>query len=165
MSRLENKVAVITGAAQSIGLACASVFLCEGAKVVLADIDSALGEASAADLQKTYPDRVLFVKTDVTKDADLEALFRRAVDTFGGVDALVCSAAIFVLKGASASREDWAKSLGVNVVSAARTVYYFGEAFSSTRGQEAKMKPRGKGGAIVLFASISAYIAQPEFVS
>lgn len=162
---MESRVAIVTGAAQSIGLACAAILLREGASVLLADVDASRGEEAAADLAKSYPAKVKFIKTDVTKDDDLQRMVQLAVDTWGGVDALIASAAIFVLKGVSVSREDFAKSLDVNVISVSRTVHYFVEAYKKTRGEIDNAKPKGKGGAIVLFGSISGTIAQPDFVS
>lgn len=158
---LANRVVVITGAAQSIGYGCAAVALREGAQVVLADIDTKLGDAAAFELARHHGDRVLFVETDVTRDDAIENLFKRAVDAFGGVDALVCSAAIFVLK-TDCGRSEWAKSLDVNVISVARCCHYFSETYKKTRGA---LGVRGQGGSIVLFGSISGTIAQPEFAA
>ena len=80
MQRLEDRVAVVTGGGSGIGLATVRRFAAEGAKVVVADIDMAAGEAAAKEVGG------LFVKVDVTDEAQVEALFRTAVDAYGGLD-------------------------------------------------------------------------------
>jgi NAD(P)-dependent dehydrogenase (short-subunit alcohol dehydrogenase family) len=78
--RLTDKVAVITGAGSGIGLASARRFASEGAKVVCVDIDSLAGKAAADDVGG------IFVHADVTVDADVQAMYTTAVETFGGLD-------------------------------------------------------------------------------
>jgi NAD(P)-dependent dehydrogenase (short-subunit alcohol dehydrogenase family) len=78
--RLQDKVAVITGAGSGIGLASARRFASEGAKVVCVDIDDLAGKAAADDVGG------IFVHADVTVDADVQAMYATAVDTFGGLD-------------------------------------------------------------------------------
>jgi NAD(P)-dependent dehydrogenase (short-subunit alcohol dehydrogenase family) len=78
--RLQDKVAVITGAGSGIGLASARRFAAEGAKVVCVDIDDLAGKAAADDVGG------IFVHADVTADADVQAMYATAVDTFGGLD-------------------------------------------------------------------------------
>ena len=83
MNRLAGKVAVITGAGSGIGRASARLFVAEGAKVVVADIDEALGEASAGEAGAR------FVRTDVTDDASVERMVQQAKDAFGRIDVLL----------------------------------------------------------------------------
>ncbi len=78
--RLQDKVAVITGAGSGIGLASARRFASEGAKVVCVDIDELAGKAAADEVGG------IFVRADVTVDADVQAMYATAVDTFGGLD-------------------------------------------------------------------------------
>jgi NAD(P)-dependent dehydrogenase (short-subunit alcohol dehydrogenase family) len=78
----------------------------------------------------------------------------RPCASMGGIDILVNNAATFVLKGIDATLEDWHRSLGVNVIGAAFVTKYVVPA----------IKNRG-GGAIVNVSSISAFAAQPEFVT
>ncbi|WP_330249689.1 3-oxoacyl-ACP reductase [Nocardia sp. NBC_00565] len=80
MQRLQDRVAVVTGGGSGIGLATVRRFAAEGAKVVVADIDVVAGEAAAEEVGG------LFVKVDVTDEAQVEALFQTAVDTYGGLD-------------------------------------------------------------------------------
>ena len=87
MGMLDGKVAVITGAGSGMAKASVKVFVREGAKVVAADISGAEKDTAAE-----VGARVLPVHCDVTKEADVEAMIRAAVDEFGRLDA-VCNVA------------------------------------------------------------------------
>ncbi len=78
--RLDGKVAVITGAGSGIGLASARRFAAEGAHVVCVDIDELSGKSAADEVGG------IFVRADVTDEADVVAMYAAAVDTFGGLD-------------------------------------------------------------------------------
>ncbi len=91
--RLQDKVAVITGAASGIGLEIARTFAGEGALVVIADLNQAGADAAAASLDPTGK-RALGVAMDVTDEAQVEAGMDRAVAAFGRVDILVSNAGI-----------------------------------------------------------------------
>ncbi|MFI5100757.1 MAG: 3-oxoacyl-ACP reductase [Actinomycetes bacterium] len=80
MNRLEGRVAVITGAGSGIGLATARRFAAEGAHVVCADMDPKGGTAAATEVGGT------FVQVDVTDEAQVQAMFAQAVQTYGGLD-------------------------------------------------------------------------------
>ena len=79
-SRLEGRVAVITGGGSGIGLATARRFADEGAKVVIGDMEPKSGEAAAAEVGGT------FIRTDVTSADDVAAMFKLAKDTYGSID-------------------------------------------------------------------------------
>lgn len=87
--KLEGKVAVITGAASGMGAAAARLFAEEGAKVVVADVDEERGSAVAAELD----DAGLFVRTDVSQSAQVQALVGAAVERFGRLTTLYNNAA------------------------------------------------------------------------
>ena len=87
MGELDGKVAVITGAGSGMAKASVKVFVREGAKVVAADISGAEQDTAAE-----VGEHVLPVHCDVTKEADVEAMVRAAVDEFGRVD-VVCNVA------------------------------------------------------------------------
>ena len=88
MGRLDDRVAVITGAGSGIGLATARRLAAEGARVVCADVDSIPGTAAAAEVGG------LFVHVDVTSAADVEAMYAAAVAAYGGVDVAFHNAGI-----------------------------------------------------------------------
>ena len=83
--KLEGKVTVITGAATGIGQAVARVFVKEGAKVVIADInDEKAGET--VKLIKKAGGEAIFTHVNVTVVAELEKMIQTAVDTYGRLD-------------------------------------------------------------------------------
>jgi NAD(P)-dependent dehydrogenase (short-subunit alcohol dehydrogenase family) len=85
MNRLEGKVAVITGAGSGIGRAAAKLFVTEGAKVVVAEIDSTLGEAAAREAGAG----ARFVHADVTDEESVKRMVQHGRDAFGRIDVLL----------------------------------------------------------------------------
>ena len=92
MSRLENKVVLISGGASGIGAATARLVVREGGKAVLADRDEAKGRALAGELG----DAALFVPLDVTDEAAWNKAVAAAVDKFGGLHGLLNAAGVGV---------------------------------------------------------------------
>lgn len=90
MGELEGKVAVITGGSGGIGRATVELFAREGARVVIADIDTAAGNALADAIGST----ALFIETDVADRASIEGMIARAAQTFGRIDILFNNAGI-----------------------------------------------------------------------
>jgi NAD(P)-dependent dehydrogenase (short-subunit alcohol dehydrogenase family) len=86
--RFEGRTAVVTGGGSGIGLASVRRLAQEGAKVVVGDIDPTAGEAAAKEVDG------LFVRTDVTSEEDVEALFAAAAQTYGSVDVAFNNAGI-----------------------------------------------------------------------
>ena len=84
MGRLDNKVAVITGAASGIGEATARRFVAEGAKVVIADMQEELGEQVAGDLGAS----ATFIPTNVAKESDVKAAVDEAANRWGRLDVI-----------------------------------------------------------------------------
>ena len=84
MGRLDGKVAAITGAASGIGRRTAEVFVAEGARVVIADIQDGPGEALADELGEA----AIYLHADVTREADVAAVVDQAVASYGGLDCL-----------------------------------------------------------------------------
>ncbi len=93
MGRLQDKVAVITGAGQGIGLAYAERFLAEGAKVVVAEINDERAESAMKQLAGRGD--AVFVKTDIADEESAHACAQATLDTFGGLDILVNNAALY----------------------------------------------------------------------
>ena len=94
MGRIENKIALITGAAQGIGLATAKLFLKEGAKVLLTDINHEKVTIESEALDKIYPNQTCALKLDVTKEVDWKNAITFIEKTFGGINILVNNAGI-----------------------------------------------------------------------
>src|SRR5881396_4218846 len=92
--RLKDKVALITGAASGMGRTAANLFAAEGAKVVIADVTARTGEEAAQEIKSTGG-QAAFVRADVSKPADVEAMVRFALETFGGLHVLYNNAGIF----------------------------------------------------------------------
>lgn len=88
MKRFEGRTAVITGAGSGIGLATAKRLASEGADVVCVDIDETAGKAAAEAVGG------LFVKADVTAEADVEAMYQAAFDAYGRIDVAFNNAGI-----------------------------------------------------------------------
>jgi NAD(P)-dependent dehydrogenase (short-subunit alcohol dehydrogenase family) len=151
--RLAHKVAIVTGAADGIGAATAQLFAEEGAAVVLGDIDEAAGSAMCERIAAAGG-RTVFVRADISDESEAASLTAAAEEHFGRLDILVNNAAAFVLKGLDATRADWQRVLEVNVIGTSMV----------TRAAAAAMARRD-GGAIVNLASISSFVAQPQFVT
>jgi len=116
MKDLQDKVAVVTGAASGIGRAMAERFAAERMKVVLADIEEkALAEAERE--MKASGAAVIAVRTDVSKAADVEALAQRTIESFGAVHVVCNNAGVGPAKGAiwELTEADWRWVLGVNL--------------------------------------------------
>ncbi len=90
---LKDKIAIVTGAGTGMGKAIALRYAREGAHVVAAEIDAASGQQTAAEVS-AHDRRGLFVRTDMGKVADINALVAKAVETFGQIDILVNNAGV-----------------------------------------------------------------------
>lgn len=113
--RLQNKIAIVTGAGSGIGRAVALAFVKEGAKVTVADW-SEEGGKETVELIKKIKGKAIFVKTDVSKADDIDKMTKACLDEFGRVDILVNNAGI-VKFGAlhETSEADWDAVLNVNL--------------------------------------------------
>ena len=93
--RLEGKTAVITGGASGMGRATVLRFLTEGANVVIADFNAVTGaETMALVAAQGHAAQARFIKTDVAKEADIEAMLKCALDNFGALDILFNNAGV-----------------------------------------------------------------------
>lgn len=143
---LENKTAVITGAAKGIGFAIAEKLAAAGARVVLADIDGAGAEAAASRIRNAEG-----VACDVRDEVQVKRLIDDAVARHGHLDVLVANAGVARIKLlAEMSLEEWRDVLSVDLDSV----------FLCTKHAGAAMAANG-GGSIINIASIRAFGGSP----
>ncbi|MDB5933332.1 MAG: oxidoreductase, partial [Massilia sp.] len=141
---LKDKVAIVTGAAGGIGLACAQRLLGEGARVVLADRDEARLQQACDHLRKSGAGRVLPSRCDVGVEADVIGTVDLAIKQWEQVDIVVNNAGLMLFKPIEElNEEDWLRVLQVDLIGA----------FFFTKQAFLKMR---QGGAIVNVASVHA---------
>jgi glucose 1-dehydrogenase len=154
MGRLDDKVAIVTGGAQGIGLAIARRFVAEGAKVVIADIAQDTGRAAAQELGGT---KCRFVPTDVGKAEDASRLVAEACAAFGQLDILVNNAGIIhAADFLDLEEADFDRVLRINLKGA----FLVGQ--QAARQMVAQAKAGRPGGAIINMSSINASLAIPN---
>ena len=154
---LENKIAVITGAARGLGRACAEAFLREGASVVISDIEDEMGAATAAALGA----KCVYQHCDVTRKADVEALIEKAVALHGRLDIAVANAGIIhACDPLELTEEDYERVMAVNM----KGVVFTGQiAARQMLTQEADTQ--GSKGAIINMSSYQAEGVIPEIAA
>lgn len=154
--RLENRVAIVTGAARGIGYACAERLAADGAKVVIADIDEKGGEKAAAGLSDAGHD-VSFIECDVGEKLDIRNLVKAAVSTHGQIDILINNAAVIdstpVL---DLDEKDFDRVLKVNL----KGPFLLGQAVA--RQMVAQVEAGGAPGSIINMSSVNAVFALPD---
>jgi NAD(P)-dependent dehydrogenase (short-subunit alcohol dehydrogenase family) len=93
--RVENKIFIITGAAQGFGEGMAKCLITQGANIVVADLNQSVGEQTVANLNAMAKgNRAIFVKTDVSDIESLNELIYNTVCAFGGIDVFISNAGI-----------------------------------------------------------------------
>jgi len=147
--RLKDKIAIVTGGAHGIGHAIARRYLAEGARVTIADVDAAAGEAAART-----PGQAQFVHTDVGDPQAAEHVVAETCRAFGGVDILVNNAGI--IHGAdflTLAEADFDRVLRVNLKGA----FLVGQA--AARRMVAQVAAGKPAGSIINMSSINAAVA------
>ncbi|WP_433464134.1 3-oxoacyl-ACP reductase FabG [Spirillospora sp. CA-128828] len=146
MSLLADRTAVITGGAQGIGLAIARVFVEQGARVVLGDLDLDAAEAAAKELGG--PEVARAARCDVTSAADVQALVDTATAAFGSLDVMVNNAGI--------TRDATMRTMTEETFDQVIDVHLKGT-WNGTRIAAAVMREQ-KSGAIVNISSLSGKV-------
>jgi len=149
---LKGKIALVTGGGSGIGRASSLMFAREGAKVVVADVVVDGGEETIGMIKKAGGEAI-FVKVDVSKAAEVEAMVNKAVEAYGRLDCTFNNAGI---EGAMAStveytEEDWDRVININLKGVWLCMKY----------EIAQMLKQG-GGAIVNTASVLGLVGMAE---
>ena len=150
--KLEGKVAMVTGGAQGIGLACAMRFADEGARVAIVDLDATRG-AQAVDAIGAQ--RAMFIAGDVARSETAQRALGDTVARFGSVDVLLNNAGItHAADFLELAEADFDRVLGVNL----RSYFLFGQAVAKWMVQHERQ------GTIVNMSSVNAVLAIPNQV-
>jgi NAD(P)-dependent dehydrogenase (short-subunit alcohol dehydrogenase family) len=149
--RVDGKVAVVTGGGSGIGRATSLAFAREGAKVVVSDVVVAGGEETV-QMIKAAGGQAVFVKADVSKAADVEALIKQTVATYGRLDCAFNNAGIAGQPAptAESSEENWHRTIAINLTGV----------WLCMKAELMQMLKQG-GGAIVNTASTMGLVAMP----
>jgi 3(or 17)beta-hydroxysteroid dehydrogenase len=155
MNRVKDKVAIITGAATGIGQAAAQLLAREGAKVIVTtDANIKGGEATAAGIRKDGGE-ALFIKQDITVEADWQRVMTETLDAFGRLDVLVNNAGIMIAKEIEdTSLEEWRRVMKINLDGV----------FLGTRYAIEPMRKRG-GGSIINLSSVLGLVGNFDHTS
>jgi 3(or 17)beta-hydroxysteroid dehydrogenase len=152
MNRLDDKVALISGAARGIGAATARLMIEAGAKVTIGDVLDERGRETARTIGGAG-DAAIYQHLDVTREEDWNAAIAATVARFGGLDILVNNAGLFLGKGIEeASLDEWHRLCAVNL-----TGVFLGtkQALPALR-ERARQSPHGS--AIVNLASVAGLV-------
>lgn len=148
--QLADKVALVTGGSSGIGRATALAFAREGAKVVVADVYVVGGQETVRRVRDAGGEAV-FVETDVTQAAEVEAMVNQAVETYGRLDCAFNNAGVSTRDSAPTaicSEEDWDRVVSVNLKGVFLCLKY-----------ELRQMLKQGGGAIVNTASVYGLVA------
>ncbi|WP_181305473.1 SDR family NAD(P)-dependent oxidoreductase [Rufibacter sp. XAAS-G3-1] len=150
MNRLENKVAIITGAASGIGKETALLFAREGAKVTVSDINVENGNKVVEEI-KNNGGEAFFVTANVASEEDVRHLVDETVEKFGKLDVFFANAGINIEADVDTLELDkWQKVIDVNLTST----------FLCNKYAVQQFKKQGTGGAIVNNGSIHSFVAR-----
>jgi 3-hydroxybutyrate dehydrogenase len=142
--KLNNKVAVVTGAASGIGKEIALVYAKAGAKVAIADLNLDQANSTAEEI-KAKGGQAMAVAMNVTNEDEVNQGIDAVADRFGGIDVLVSNAGIQIIQAVDQfSYADWKKMLAIHLDGA----------FLTTRASLKHMYSSGNGGSIIYMGSV-----------
>ncbi|MFJ7826553.1 meso-butanediol dehydrogenase / (S,S)-butanediol dehydrogenase / diacetyl reductase [Psychrobacillus sp. OK028] len=148
--KLQNKVAIITGGASGIGAATAKLFVQEGAKVVLVDLNEEKGKAFEAEL-KAQNAEALFVKANITSEEEVQNIFKETIATFGKVDVVFNNAGIGrVTPTEELEYSEWRNTVNVDL-----------DGVFLVAREAIREMLKGDGGTIVNTASMYGWVGSP----
>lgn len=153
---LQDKVAIVTGAAMGMGEATARLFAAAGAKVVLVDFNEEKGRAVADDIASSGSE-THFVKADISDSAQVEAMVAAAVERFGRLDVAVNNAALTPDDKPVAEFDEayWDRLMSVDLKGTALCMKY----------EIRQLLAQGDGGSIVNISSVSGFRPQPNNIA
>jgi 3-oxoacyl-[acyl-carrier protein] reductase len=152
----QNKIAIVTGASKGIGYGIALDLAKNGATVVLADIDTASNEKSAAEIANKTGAKTLAVQCDVSKKEDVGGLIKTAMDKFGALDILVNNAGVYPYKSFLEMTEaDWDKVIDINL----KSVFLASQAAAKVMKDGSKIVQISSIASIVGFEGLTHYCA------
>lgn len=151
--RLQNQIAVVTGAGRNIGEDVCKLFVQEGAKVAVVDLDQGRGNRVASEINATKPGSAISVVCDVASAASVDQMVQNVVKQFGGIDILVNNAAWTDHKTLfDITEEEWDRVMNVCL----RSVWY------CTRSAAKVMIDQKRKGKIINIASTSGHWGRKE---
>ena len=152
--KLKNRIAIVTGAARGIGLACAERLAAEGATVIISDIDDTAGLAAARSISAAY------IHCDVSRSSEVKALTEAVIKRHGAIDILVNNAGIAILGDLLELPEaDYDKVLSINLKGSFLMLQ------ACARHMVGQVNAGRKAGSIINMSSVNDTLAIPSIVS
>jgi NAD(P)-dependent dehydrogenase (short-subunit alcohol dehydrogenase family) len=151
--RVAEKVAIVTGGAVGIGAATSRILAREGARVVIADVDTLSGEELSSQI-RDHGHHAIFIRHDVALEESWHLTISLAVAEYGGLDVLVNNAGIGFPNGSVEEQtlEQWRSVMSVNLDGV----------FLGTKAAIAAMRKTGRGGSIINISSIAGLVGNPN---
>lgn len=148
--KLSDKAIVVTGGAQGLGRSCAERFIADGARVLIADINEEILQATADEIGAQH------VAADISKRSEIEKVVQACVDQFGKIDMILNNAGIAKNQEfLDISDDDYDSVLNVNLKGA----------FMGVQTAAKQMIQQGNGGVIINMSSINALLANPSLAT
>lgn len=154
--RLNERVAIVTGAGRNIGEAIARAFVDEGAFVAIVDLREQRAQAVAESINAEHPDAALPIRADVTSSEDVQRMAREVIDRWGHVDILVNNAGVVDRTNVLELEEaDWDRVINTSLKSVFLCTKYVGR----------YMADAGHGGRIINLSSTSGHWGRPNMTA